>query len=190
MSLDALIEAIRTPVSPAIIELSIADIERQSDAAGEAPLAAIAAPCELPAELPEAEIVRLDTSSKRTFRRRYRKLCERTRDLVDRECRSLPRSEEVAGDLRGEAYYHDAEEHFANSQCGYCLLEVLHDGLRESRCDCVLCNGLRDKHLHYTGACSCAICRLSLNRAQFDASQRQAGRYVIPVTEAVAAMVG
>lgn len=188
MSLDALIEAIQTPVSSIIIERALADLERQTGAPAGDILAAAAA-VEIAPALLAAEIARLDVSSKRTFRRRYRKLCDKTRALVDRECRALPGPADVPDDLCGEAYYHDADEHFANSECGYCLLEVLHDTLRQSRCDCSQCNGLRSKHLHYTGACSCNICQLAMTHARCDARQRQAGRYVVPVTAAPADVV-
>ena len=203
MSLAALIEAIQPTVPPSIIGLTIAaldGLEKSADAglqpAADAPsgqgvemTVAVEQVVE-PTVSIEDEIKRLDTSSKRTFNRRYRKLCEETRRLVDAGWGRLPSLADVPDDHRGEAYFHDEDAHYANGACGYCLLELLHDALRESRCVCHKCDDLRRRHLHYAGACECVVCSHAISHEHLNTASGAAGRYVVPVTRMTGEMCG
>ena len=189
MPLAELIEAIRCPIPPPIIGLAIdalADFDEQASGnqasvTNQAEADAAAGHRGMSAEELAAEIERLDTSSKRTLRRRYKKLCEKTRGLYDLERMMLPRPSDAPDDHRVEAYYHEEDEHYANTECGYCLLELFNDVLRESRCVCESCDGLRMKLLHYSGACGCGICELSHTHESLDGAMAAAGPYVVPV---------
>ena len=208
MSLEALVEAIRNPIHPSIIGPAI---DALGDVAADTPsdqhsdshacdaratgrhagaIDAAASPVEVAPDRLAAEIARLDASSKRTLRRRYKKLCEKTRELYDLERTMLPRPSDSPADHLVEAYYHEEDEHYANTECGYCLLELFNDVLRESTCVCDACDGLRERLLHYSGTCGCGICALSRTHEALDARVESAGRYVVPVVDRDAAMCG
>lgn len=136
-----------------------------------------------------AEIARLDASSKRTFRRRYRKLCEKTRAALDHARSLMPGVDDVPDDHRAEAYFHDRDEHYATAECGYCLIELFNNALREGRCVCAACDNLRNKYLHYTGACACLICGIEQRLVLFDDESRNAGLYAVPVIAVAASLI-
>ena len=203
MSLAALIEAVQSAVPPPLIGLTLAaldGLEKGADAglqtAGDVPsgqgvelAVAVEQAVESTVSI-EDEIKRLDTSSQRTFNRRYRKLCEETRRLVDSGWGRLPSPADVPDDHRGEAYFHDEDMHYANGACGYCLLELLHDALRESRCVCDKCDDLRRRHLHYVGACECVVCSNVITHEHLNAASCADGRYVVPVTKMTVEICG
>lgn len=134
----------------------------------------------------EVEIPARQKSAMKMFLRTYKKLCRSTRNTIDERRRKRVRPKDVPADHRAEAFYHTEPEHYSNSECGYCLKEILLDVLREGGCLCRTCRAVAREELDKS-LCWCEDCETNRKVETFDRAERKRGRFVVRVTSSYVA---